>query len=66
MGLINAAFEKLCEIYPNVSMFDIRKSPLYLPDVKGNGMFIKDMVHFTPEANLYVAQKILDDYIGGR
>ena len=66
MGLINAAFEKLCEIYPNASMFDIRKSPLYLPDVKGNGLFIKDMVHYTPEANLYVAQKILDDHIAQR
>lgn len=66
MGLINAVFEKLCEIYPNVSMFDIRKSSLYREAERGNGVFIDDAVHFTPEANLYVAQKILDDHIGAR
>lgn len=63
MGLINAAFERLCEDYENINMFDIRKSPLYLKDERGYGLFIKDMVHYKPEVNIYVAQKIFDDYI---
>ena len=66
MGLINASFEKICDIFPNASMFDIRRSPLYVPDVRGNGLFMKDMVHYTPEVNLYVAEKILEDHIAAR
>ena len=63
MDVINAVFEELAKIYPNASVFDVRSAPQYLPDVRGNGVFIKDVVHYTPEVNAYVAEEVIRQYV---
>lgn len=63
---INEIFEKLVEENKEYEMFDVRECPLYIPNVRGNGVFIEDVVHYTPEANMWVAQKIMDDYINNQ
>ncbi len=66
MQFINGVFEKLAQRHENVSVFDTRTAPQYTPSVCGNGLFIEDLVHFTPEINRWVADKILKDYKDGR
>ncbi len=62
MHFINSVFDKLAQERANVSVFDARRAPQFLPDVRGNGLFIADAVHFTPEVNLWVAEEILKNY----
>jgi hypothetical protein len=62
LGCINAVFDRLQQAYANVSVFDVREAPQYIPDVRGNGLFIGDVVHFTPQVNAYVAERILKQY----
>lgn len=59
---VNGVFENLCAAYPNISMFDPRNYPGFLPDVYGNGLFIGDAVHFTEDANRWTAKCILEEY----
>ena len=54
----------ICRDLPNMSIFDIRTYPGYLPDVRGNGIYIEDVVHYKPEVNNWVAGVILKDYMG--
>lgn len=63
MHYINTVFEKMQARFANLSVFDVRSAPQYTADVRGNGLFIEDVVHFTPEVNRWVAQKILEDYL---
>ena len=63
MHILNEIFEEMTQRYPNVSIFDVRACPGYIPDVRGNGIFKSDMVHFTPEVNRWVAQKILEEQL---
>lgn len=62
MHCINAVFDKLEQSYGNVSVFDTRKAPQYISEARGNGLFIKDVVHYTPEVNAWVAETILKQY----
>ena len=62
MHEINAVFEKLVKEYPHASLFDVTKAPQFIPDIRGNGIFIKDAVHYTPEVNRWVAGQILEQY----
>lgn len=66
MAYINGVFDELAADYPNVSVFDVCRAPQYHPDVRGNGLFIGDAVHFTPEVNRWVAEEILREYVMGR
>ena len=66
MDFINGVFDRLAEKYDRVSVFDPTEAPQFVPDVRGNGMFIEDAVHFTPEVNKWVAESILDKYITDR
>ena len=59
MHYINEVFYKLKERYENISVFDVQNSPDYLPNIRGNGLFIDDAVHFTPEVNMWVAKRII-------
>lgn len=59
---INDLFRTLAQELADVSIFDITKAPMYLPDVKGNGIYVEDLVHYTPEVNTWVAKCILEDY----
>ncbi len=63
MQYINSVFEDMEREYENMKIFDVRRAPFYVPGVRGNGIFIKDVVHYTPEANAWVASEILRNYI---
>ena len=63
MHYINKVFDDLARERKNVRVFDARRAPQFLPDVRGNGLFLADAVHFTPEVNAWVAEEILNDYI---
>jgi hypothetical protein len=62
MYYINEVFESLSAKRENISIFDIKNAPQYIPDTRGNGIFIEDAVHFTPEVNRWVAECILKKY----
>lgn len=62
MNYINTVFEKLQKNHNNISVFDPRVAPQYIPGVRGNGLFIKDAVHFTPEVNMWIAENIMKNY----
>ncbi len=62
MHLINEVFMKLTKTFDNVSIFDATKAPQFIPNVRGNGIFKEDAVHFTPEVNMWVAENILKKY----
>ena len=62
MHCINDVFDRLVQGYENVSLFDPRTAPQYVPDIRANGLFIEDAVHFTPEVNAWIAQEILKQY----
>lgn len=66
MHYINEVFDKMVAQRPNFSIFDARKAPQFIPNVRGNGLFIADAVHFTPEVNTFVAEEILESYKKGR
>lgn len=59
---INDVFDLLQKRYGNVSVFDPRCAPQYDPDAQGDGLFLEDGVHFTPQANRWVANCILEAY----
>jgi hypothetical protein len=60
MHYINNIFDELAAESENVSIFDVRKCPYYIPNVRGNGIFIEDVVHYTPETNRWVADEIFN------
>ena len=60
--LINSVFKLLCEEHENIEIFDVTNAPQYIPGVRDNGIFIDDVVHYTPEVNAWVASVILDSY----
>ena len=62
MHYINSVFEDLCEEHSNISVFDVSKAPFYVENIRGNGMFIDDVAHFTPDTNKWVAEEILKEY----
>ncbi len=63
METVNGVFEALCEQYPHVQVFDPRTLPMYRADVHGNGLFIEDCIHFTPEVNRRIAEDVLSAYM---
>ena len=63
MNYINEMFEDLSKEHRNISMFDSRNAPFYKENKSGNGLFISDLVHYTPETNWWNAKRILEDYI---
>ena len=62
MEYINEVFLSLVEENEDISFFDIRKAPFFDPVSKGNGIFMEDNVHYTPESNRWVARCVLDAY----
>ncbi len=62
MLYINEVFNKLETNYPNISIYDPSTVPQYIPNVRGNGVFIEDAVHFTPEVNNWIAGNIFNKY----
>ena len=66
MDFINSTFDALSEENGNISVFDCSKAPFYRENVSANGLFIDDLVHYTPETNQWNARVILEDYIKKR
>lgn len=64
MHYINEVFEKLTEKYENFSVFDPTVAPQFVEGIYGNGIFIDDAVHFTPDVNRFIADYILKEYVG--
>lgn len=62
MHYINQMFDELEAENENISIFDVRKCPHYIPDVRGNGIFIEDVVHYNAETNRWAAKEIFDNY----
>ena len=62
MYYINSVFEELAKTKENILLFDPRKAPSFRPGLRGNGLYIEDNIHFTPEVNRWVAHSIIDDY----
>ena len=60
---IDTIFHELIEENENISLFDVRKAPHYIPDTRQHGIFLEDVVHYTPETNQWVAKEILKMYI---
>ncbi|MBE6883819.1 MAG: hypothetical protein E7487_04375 [Ruminococcaceae bacterium] len=62
----NSVFDRLAERYDNISQFDVRKAPHYNPQLENDGLFMEDLVHYSPKTNRWVADEILMDYISKR
>lgn len=60
---INKVFCRLQNNYQNVSVFDVQQFCNYKPNVRGNGVFMEDVVHYTEDVNRWVAQSVLDDFV---
>ena len=63
LNYVNGVFEELARENSNVSIFDVRNAPQFVPDVRGNGLFIEDLVHYRPEVNTWVASRILGGFV---
>ena len=64
LHFINQVFDALAEENDNISVFDVRQAPYYVPGIPGEGLFKADFVHFTTEVNQWVADNILRQYTG--
>ncbi len=62
MHCINRTFDKLSQENEHITVFDVRNVPHFDRSVRGNGIFIDDVVHYTAETNRCVAKYILDTY----
>jgi len=62
LDFINRVFYDFQQERPNFTVLDPADSPLWVPDQRGNGVFMEDMIHFTPELNMWVAESIFDQY----
>ena len=65
MHYINHVFAELAAEYGNIRLFDPRQAPYFIGDVYGNGLFMEDAVHFTPEGNRWIAETVLQTCSGG-
>jgi hypothetical protein len=62
MNCVNQVFGELCDENKNMTIFDVKKAPQFIPNVRGNGIFLEDVIHYTPETNIWVAEQILSNY----
>lgn len=66
METTNTIYQDFNKTYSNVTTFDVRNYPDYDPNVRGEGMFKDDMIHFTADVNKWVAQQIFEGYIASK
>lgn len=59
---INALFDKFARENENIETFDVTECPLCNPNLPRDGIYMDDLVHYTPELNKWAAEKILEDY----
>ena len=63
---INNVFDELAEENENIKIFSFSDYPKFCEKQKSYGLFNEDMVHYTAEANLWAAEKILNDFTGSK
>ena len=63
MYYIDSVFDSLADHYVRARVFDATKAPQFVPNLRGNGIFIDDCVHYKPEVNAWVAAQILEEYV---
>ncbi len=59
---LNELFDKFASENENITTFDVRDCPLCNSDLPRDGIYMDDLVHYTPELNKWAAEKILEDY----
>lgn len=59
---VDSVFQDLVRENEHISMFDARTAPHYDEELLGKNLFIKDLVHYTPQTNAWVAETILREY----
>ena len=64
IGYINAVFERLQQKYPNISVLDPGEAPQHVLASDGNGLFIEDGIHYSPQANRWLADCVLEAFAG--
>lgn len=64
MHYVNQVFREMEKEYPNISVFNVEKIPYYNPDIPTQGLFLDDFVHYTAEANQWVATHIIENTKG--
>ncbi|MBQ7761326.1 MAG: hypothetical protein IJ400_04650 [Clostridia bacterium] len=62
MTYINFVFEQITFEMEKVKIFDPTKCPLYNPAIWDSGIYRWDLIHYTGELNLWVAEEILKEY----
>ena len=62
MHCINNVFETLENENELFSIFDSSQAPFYEADTQKHGIFQDDFVHYTREANEWVAEQIFSAY----
>ena len=62
MNFINNLFNELASEIPNTTVFDIRQAPFYDEYAWDCNIFRWDLIHYSPKANDYVAEQILEGY----
>lgn len=59
---LNALFDKFARENDNIETYDVRECPLCDPSLPRDGIYMDDLVHYTPELNKWAAEQILNDY----
>lgn len=62
MTYINYVFEQLTFEMEGVKIFDPTKCPFYNPSIWDSGIYRWDLIHYTGELNMWVAEEILKEY----
>lgn len=65
LSYVNQVYGELCAENENISICDASNAPHYTPDIRGNGIFIEDLVHYNPETNFWAAGEILKRFRKG-
>lgn len=66
MEATNTIYKNFNAQYPNVVTFDVRNYPGYDPEIRGEGLFKEDMIHFTADVNKWVSQQIFEGYLASK
>ena len=66
VGKMNQMFCDMGTRYPNSTTFDVCNYPGFDPNVRGQGMFKDDMIHFCEDVNKWVAKEIFEDYLANK